>query len=700
MRSSFVLRRIGSARLLLGAVLLSTLIATALAAALAGFATNSLPEAVTSELIRAPNTTIAVSGSFSGHVATADAAAVPAGLRRTFGPVPVSIDHAIWSDPLGLPVRRGAKIVPLLMAAAPDQIAANAALQAGSWPGPPPRPGGPIPAALPLSAGAALHATPGDLIPLRDRKTGARLSIRVTGLYRPRDPAARYWRLDLISPTGISAQAGFVTYGPAVVAPAGFADRSLAVGGASWLAVPDVRRISYAALARVAGRVARLESVLSNSPGFGGLAVSSGLPPVLLGLAENVQVARSLLIIGGLELLLLVGGALVLAARTLAGQRENEAAVMNARGAGRGQLVWLAAAELSLILVAAGSIGVVAGGRLASALAGAGSLRSAGLHAGGASAAVFLTIAVVLLVCAAVTLWPASRPVRAVSARVRRGRRAAVSTIARAGGDVAIVVLAVLAGWQLRRYAAVSHTLGGRIGVDPVLVVAPALALSAGAVILLRLVPRLARAMERLAARSRRLGAAMASWEISRRAVQQSACALLVVLAVGTGTLALAQHQSWRASEADQAAFRAGSDIRLDLLTALPVGRTAIVTHAPGVTAAVAVSNSLLSPAGNPVLAISADRARSVALLRADQSALPAGALWRALVPPGSVPVLALPRRPARIQVAASLNPGRGQRLGAAQVSLSVQDAAGIVYHVAMGALPDDGRSHVLAASL
>ena len=122
MRSSFVIRRIGSARLLLGAVLLSTLIATALAAALAGFATSTLPQAVTGVIARSSHTTVEVSGSFGRHMATADDAAVPAALHRAFGNVPLSIDHAIWSDPFALPVRRGAKTVALVMAAAPDQI--------------------------------------------------------------------------------------------------------------------------------------------------------------------------------------------------------------------------------------------------------------------------------------------------------------------------------------------------------------------------------------------------------------------------------------------------------------------------------------------------------------------------------------------------------------------------------------------------
>ena len=62
---------------------------------------------------------------------------------------------------------------------------------------------------------------------------------------------------------------------------------------------------------------------------------------------------------------------------------------------------------------------------------------------------------------------------------------------------------------------------------------------------------------------SRHLGAALASWQISRRTVTQSGPVLLAVLAVATGTLALAQYQSWQRSARDQAAFAAGADVRV-----------------------------------------------------------------------------------------------------------------------------------------
>ena len=69
---------------------------------------------------------------------------------------------------------------------------------------------------------------------------------------------------------------------------------------------------------------------------------------------------------------------------------------------------------------------------------------------------------------------------------------------------------------------------------------------------------------------------------------------LLVVLAVATGTLAIAQHQSWRQSQLDRAAFATGADVRVDLAAPLTPGRAGALAHAHGVLSAmpVAVFNS------------------------------------------------------------------------------------------------------------
>ena len=116
------------------------------------------------------------------------------------------------------------------------------------------------------------------------------------------------------------------------------------------------------------------------------------------------------------------------------------------------------------------------------------------------------------------------------------------------------MALAVLACWQLRRYSAVSTSAGTRRSSIRCSCLPPALALAAGTVLTLRLLPTAARAVDRVSAAGRGLTSALAGWQFSRQPLRQGGPALLLVMAVGTGTLALAQHQSWTRSAADQAA--------------------------------------------------------------------------------------------------------------------------------------------------
>ncbi len=708
-KGPFLLRRMASVRLLLISVLLSTLIAAALVAALAGFAAGSLPEAVSGDLARAPRTSIVIYGAFPAQQARIDQPAVPVTLHRAFGTVPFALREAVWSDPIGLPAPRGQRNVPLVEAASIGQITGHARLTAGRWPdwpaGPtvptkPTRPArsAPIQAAVPVTVAQALHLRLGQVLALSDRQTGARVTFVLTGLYRPESPAAQYWGLDLIAPSGISVQGGSITYGPLVVAHGAFTSRALAIDGVTWLATLRSTRIGASELQPLADRLDRAQSYLTSSTYLGGLQVTSGLPAVLSGIATKLVVARSLLLVSGLELLLLAGAALTLAVRTLAEHRENESALLAARGAARRQLAWIAFTEALTVTAVAAAVGGLLGTALAGLLARSGQLRAAGLAIHGIPAQVWLTVGIVLVTCTAILVWPALHPIDPGAARVRKGRRAVAIAAARAGGDLGLVALAVLAGWQLRDYSVLGRTPAG-IGVDPVLALAPAVVLAAATVLPLRLLPLLARAADRLAARTRRLGAAMPCWEISRRAGRQSASMLLIVLAVGTGTLALAQHQSWRQSALDQSAFVAGADVRATLPAPVGLGRAGAIGTARGVTAAMAVATGVTATSGQ-VLALDPRAAGRTVLIRADQYAGPEAALWRRLIPPGNPRWVTLPGRPARLEITASLDQGAGPGIGPVEVTVSIQDGAGIVYSVPAGVLPADGRQHALVVAL
>jgi hypothetical protein len=191
----------------------------------------------------------------------------------------------------------------------------------------------------------------------------------------------------------------------------------------------------------------------------------------------------------------------------------------------------------------------------------------------------------------------------------------------------------------------------------------------------------------------------MASWQISRLPIRQGGAALLIVLAVATGTLALSQRQSWTRSVGDQAAFTAGADVRVQTSQPLTAGQAAALTGTPGVRHAMPVA-SFDQPATNGVtMAIGADQAANVTLLRPDQAALPAAALFGKIRTAGPPPGVTLPGRGAGFRLNARLGPA-ALRLRTAAVTVSVEDAEDVVYELGAGSLPADGRNHLLTVSL
>jgi FtsX-like permease family len=748
-RGSLTTRRVTAYWGVLAAAALTALVAATVAAALAVFAAQALPLAARHDLAVAPGTSLAISGPASRDQIAADGTQLRQLIGAALPGVPLRFYQASWSDPLGLvpgglpavPASAGKANIPILEAAAIPGIASHAVLVAGSWPAAPARPAAqalpvgqtqyPVPAALAAASAALLHVAVGDVLRVRDRATDAAAAIRVSGLFAPKAQAYSvgagddFWKVNTIPAAGYQVLGGFAIYGPLVVDPAALANGALPVYQGSWVAQPDLDKLAPGDYGTTSARLARLQQSLSTSSTLGGMSLATTLPDVLSGTASEQTVARSLLVISALQLLLLAVAALLATARLLVSQREGETALLIARGATRGQLTRLTAGEVIPLVVAACAAGGLAGTWLAGALARSGPLRAAGLRlpgpfqggafqggASGSALADAVLAAAAVAVCAigallVPTLTQASGSARPGAAIIRRGRQATVAGATRAGADLALVLLAVAAGVELRRYSAVSDIAGagGGAGIDPVLALAPALALAGGTVITLRLLPLAARFTDRLAARGRGLTPALAGWQFSRQPLRAGGAALLIVMAVATGTLALAEHESRARSAADQSAFSAGANARVDVAAPLAAGQAGTLAAGPG---AMAVS---LQPTASPeVMALGADRAAAVALLRGDEAGNPA-ALF-AKITPAQAPGTALPGRPAAVQLTATLTgpalrtagrvPPTVTPTGPAQpaVTVTVLDASGTAYQLAAGSLPADGQPHQLSARL
>ena len=703
----------------IAAAALTTLVAAAVGSALAVFAGQALPQAVRHDLVVAPGNSLAAAGPFGSGDAQSTSAALKSSIAGALPGVPFDFWSGTWSDPLGfvpgaLPARPAgvsSGTTPLLEAAALDEISSYGVLVAGKWPASSPAGASPgeVPAALPATSAALLHLRVGDVLRLQDRNSEARLTFTITGLYAQRQlsgTAAAYWQLDSLPASGSSTASGFITYGPLIVPPTAFPAQVAAATG-TWVAQPDMASVTDTELSSTSADIAGLETAMNNSNTLSGMQLTSNLPRLLADVGSNLALARSLLAISGLQLIVLAVAALLAVARLLAAQREGETALLLARGATRRQLTGLTAAEVVPLSVVTALAGGVAGIWLARWLGGSlygqgiagGALPSGGISltaAGTWTDALAATVLIVVLAVAAL-LYPVLRPASGAS-RVRRGRQAAIAGVTRAGADLALIALAVLAGWQLRRYSAVSTSAtGAPAAIDPVLALAPALALAGGTVLTLRLLPAAARLADLLAARGRRLTAAMAGWQFGRQPLRQGGAALLIVMAVATGTLALAQHQSWTRSTTDQAAYTAGADVRVDLPAPLPPGTTARLTHAAGVSDAMAAVDDMETlPAS--ILAVDSTRAAGVVQLRGDESPLPAARLFGAITPSATTGGTVVPGHPTYIRLTATLSQAP---VGGATLVLTVIDATGGTFQLPVsGTLPADGRPHQLTAGL
>ena len=260
-------------------------------------------------------------------------------------------------------------------------------------------------------------------------------------------------------------------------------------------------------------------------------------------------------------------------------------------------------------------------------------------------------------------------------------------------------MLAAGAVWQLiRSPGPVSIGLDGTLSADPILVVAPVLALVGAALLTLRALPLAARIGDRLAARGRGLVVPVAAWQISRRALRQAGPTMVAVLAVAAAVLGMAQRDSWHRSVQAQASFQAGADQRITMPSsaALPLGQVAGITSAPGVAAATpAVRSTFSLPSGSLATLLALDGSAAAGIIPA-QADGPAPAVLRRLaaVPPVGVPV---PGRPEAIRLTA--------RLGRAAIRQPVlfaqfMDAAGIGYLLPAGPVPADGRPHALSVTV
>ncbi|MGW6881534.1 FtsX-like permease family protein [Streptomyces goshikiensis] len=697
----FVVRRLRGRWPLAAAVLLTALITTTVLTALLAF-TRTVGEAGLRQALQGPGrarSAVVVTGDRPQSARAKDDRAVRTFAADLFGDRRVGIESLARSRSYGLPGEHApGKDADLTVLAALDP--GRVRLVAGRLPKPAAGADGRIQLAVPQTTLARLGLTAGALpaeVRLDDRFGGPPLTVLVTGVYRAAEPDAPYWRLDPLGGREMRVGA-FTTYGPLLVDDSVFTSGGLPQNGRSSLLTPDLDGLRPAEAAAMRERATGLQAGLQTSSA---LQSQTELPEFLAALESGQVVARSSLLVGALQLAVLASAALLLVAHLLTERQEFERVLLTARGASRRRLGALTATESVLLALPAAVLAPLFTPPLLGLLGRVGPLARVPLDDTSGTWLLWPVAAGCALVCVLLTTLPSVlRGATAGALRLAGRRQALVGSAARSGADLALVALAFLAYRQLDRYSGeggVPAGGAGRLGVDPVLVAAPTLALCAGTLLVLRLLPFAARLGGRIAARGRGLGPALAGWQLARRPGRATGPVLLLVLAVSSDVLALGQHTAWSGSQRDQADFATAGGLRISESELAPLGRGGRYAALPGGERVLPVIRSrqdLPDGKAGQLLALDAAAVAERVPLREDlRDGRPMKELFSPLAAdtagsPGSAGI-PLPGAPRRIDLDVTVQrtgDGSGPRLG-----LLLRDRFGLTYQMPMVRLPDSG---------
>lgn len=432
---------------------------------------------------------------------------------------------------------------------------------------------GTVPVRLHPAALARLDAAVGDELQVVG---GARLTV--VGTVAAADPADPRWWADAQWRDGVARGQSFTTVGPLVPADGPVAGRAGVIVGeddprvvVTVRALPPAADVRPAVLSTLLDRAATLPGEVRRAlagvvdPGEDRWTVAT--PIVGTAAATSVQLGstRASVLAIVVQVAVLALYALGLAGRLLRSGRDVETMLLRARGATPAQLGVAALVEGLVVVLPVVAVAPYTAVWVTRVLGGLDVVEGAGLVlAPRPSFAALAAAGVAAVACLGLLVWPAVTAARRTYATARgaRGRRRVTTVVQTAGIDLALVAVAALGVWQLR--AAGSPVAPGSatpdVGVDLVLVVAPALGLLAGALLVLRLVPVLARLGERLVARRRGLVASLSGWQVARRPDAVSRPTLLLVLGVAIGVLVTTYATTWQVSQRDQAEATVGAD--------------------------------------------------------------------------------------------------------------------------------------------
>jgi hypothetical protein len=719
---------------------LITLLAAALLAAGAIYPSAASEAGLRQALADAPvaDTSIDVSLFGASTAAAAVDRPVQAELQRVIAPLGGSIVRD-WqgSATLALPEMPRGKAGDQAILGFLDGLPDHATLVDGAWPVDRTVPSEPIQVVVVDAVAQELGLEVGEELSLVANASNQPMvvPVRLVGIVTINAGADPYWNGDEQLLGGVRENGQYRTFGPFLTTLNGLLGSA---GAASlnmhWRTFPDFERVIVDEAAQLRSRVEALPGRVQAATGEAFINVRTGLPAILRDAERSLLVSRTGVLLLMAQLAVLAAYAIILTASLLVDHRRIDTALLRSRGAGARQVGLLALAEgllFAIPAVLAAPWLAVAGLRLFNVVGPLADVRLRivplvtldGYLAAGAAG----------IVCVALLVLPAALAARGFATEQGGLSRQETRTFGqRMGIDVALLAVTGIALWQLRLYGApLTRTVQGTIGLDPLLVAAPAIGLLAGGVLALRILPLLAQAFETAVARGRGVVLALGSRQLARRPLRYTRSALLLMLAMSMGVFAVSYAATWSTSQRDQAAYQAGADVRAlpgNSLGSLPgwalPGAYAGLASVERAMPVERIADGISFAAGGSadLLALDADAAAGIVLFRTDESAEPFGELMQALREGRPDPHLAsLPANTAYLRIVPRLDVGSIQQLvfdpetGASRtkpldpteladirmsVNAVVRDAGGLLYGVESTPLPLSQASPALVLPL
>jgi ABC-type antimicrobial peptide transport system permease subunit len=720
-----VLRRAQANWPILGAAMLTILLATTLLSAgpiYAGAVTLSgLRRTLHDSPITKANVEVSIF-SANGEYPSVDkivSETAPSAFSTTGG----TILRSGRSESFALPGQPADGVKNLTVFAFFQNIEQHATIVSGAWPTN--TSNGPVDVAIPDTTAKMLNLSTGSTFSLVSRRIASyTVDVRVVGIYRVNDATDPYWWEDPLDTKGVQTGASFVTYGPLVTTSSNFFSHQ---GGLAaqvfWRIYPNFDNLTVSEVSRLIGGVETLQTRLNfrRQPNDQ-FQVDTSLNQILRTAQKSLLVTRSGVLIVTVQLAILAGYALLLTSNLLVDQRRVETSLLHSRGASTTQIVTMAVMEALILAVPAALAGPWLAALSLRIFNHIGPLATISLPVNPEVTRDAYALAFVSAFgCVLALALPMLQSARTfVQARASRGRQGSQGLAQRAGIDLLLLAVAVLAYWQLSRYRGpITETVQGRLGIDPFLVAAPAIGLVAGAIIALRIVPLLARVIDRAAAKQRGLVASLGAWQVSRRPLRYARSALLLMIAMAIGLFALSYGSTWELSQKDQANYQIGADVRLSpdirIGTAIPqVDLAQAQGQVGGVDASMPTNSDTFevsrSAGEGQILAVDAAQAPSVVMFRPDLSDQSFDRLMQGLSSKRpNIPTVDIPGTPQQLafDVKVALDPlPSGTQTGQRStdifptLDMVIQDARGMLYRVNVGRIDSNGQTQRLIAPL